>query len=96
VGKNPDGVSADPTANKIYVANSGDGTVSVIDGITNTVSETIPAGTHPYGIAVDSSTGVIYAGNDSPGIIYIISDSKTSQDFFENIIQFFLHLFNLK
>ena len=100
VGANPDGVSVDPKSDKIYIANSGDGTVSVIDGKTNTISETIPAGTHVYGIAVDPSTSTIYAGNDSPGIVYVISESEKSQaannDIWNNIVQLFSHLFNLK
>ena len=86
----------DSVLDKIYVANSGGGTVSVIDGKTNTVSETIPAGTHVYGIAVNPSTGLVYAGNDSPGIVYVISDSEipqTSNAIFEGMIQFFSHLF---
>ncbi|MDE1819198.1 MAG: hypothetical protein KGI19_11420, partial [Thaumarchaeota archaeon] len=84
----------------VYVANSGDGTVSVIDSKTNTVSETIPAGTHVYGIATNPSTGTTYAGNDNPGIIYIISDSEKSQaanhSIWDSVVQFFSHLFNLK
>lgn len=82
------------------MANSGDGTISVIDGKTNTVSQIIPAGTHVYGITVNPSTGTVYAGNDSPGIVYAIYDIEKSQDsgqgILENIIQFFSHLFNFK
>jgi YVTN family beta-propeller protein len=100
VGKNPDGVSIDPLSDKIYVANSGDGTVTVIDGKTNTVSATISVGIHVYGIAVNPSTGLVYVGNDSPGIVYVISNSErslpTNHNIFEDIVQFFSHLFNLK
>jgi YVTN family beta-propeller protein len=41
VGVNPIGVAVNPTTNRIYVANDGDNTVSVIDGTTNTVIDTI-------------------------------------------------------
>jgi YVTN family beta-propeller protein len=100
VGANPDGVSADPKSNKIYVANSGDGTVSVIDGTTNTVSDTIPAGTNVYGISMNPSTGIVYVGNDDPGIVYVISDigktQTTNYGILDDVIQFFSHLFNIK
>jgi YVTN family beta-propeller protein len=37
VGKLPIGVAVTPDGSKLYVANSGDGNVSVIDTATNTV-----------------------------------------------------------
>src|SRR3989442_1937775 len=37
VGNNPEGVAVNPNTNRIYVANSADNNVSVIDGSTNTV-----------------------------------------------------------
>ena len=36
----------------IYVANRGDNTVSVIDGITDTVIATIPVGNVPIGVGI--------------------------------------------
>lgn len=46
VGDNPQGVDVNPESNKVYVANAYDtnamnGTVSVVDGVTNVVSKTI-------------------------------------------------------
>jgi DNA-binding beta-propeller fold protein YncE len=46
VGDNPQGVDVNPESNKVYVANAHDtnamnGTVSVVDGVTNVVSKTI-------------------------------------------------------
>jgi YVTN family beta-propeller protein len=47
-----------------YVANSGDGTVSVIDTATNTVVGTpIPAGREPFGIAVTPDGRRAYVAN---------------------------------
>jgi YVTN family beta-propeller protein len=42
---------------RAYVTNIGDGTVSVIDGATNTVTATIIVGTNPSAIAVNPGTG---------------------------------------
>ena len=40
----------------LYVANSGDSTVSVIDTATNTVVGLIPVGNSPYGVATPDGT----------------------------------------
>jgi len=52
----------DPTTHMVYVANDGNGDVSVINGQTNQFVATIPVGS-PYGIAVDPTTGMIYIGS---------------------------------
>lgn len=44
VGQTPYGVAVNPETNKIYVANYSPGTVSVIDGSTNTVVSTLAVG----------------------------------------------------
>ena len=43
-GTTPYAVAINPTTNKIYVANQGSANVTVIDGVTNTVSATVAAG----------------------------------------------------
>jgi YVTN family beta-propeller protein len=47
VGGQPDAVAVDPVAGTVYVANAGDGTVSVIDAATGAVTRTIPVGYSP-------------------------------------------------
>jgi YVTN family beta-propeller protein len=47
VGTNPMGLSVTPDGSKVFVANSGDGTVSVINTATNTVIDTIVVGINP-------------------------------------------------
>ncbi len=49
VGNTPYGIGLNTATSMIYVPNNGDGNVSVIDGSTNTVTGTIPAGDHPWG-----------------------------------------------
>jgi YVTN family beta-propeller protein len=60
VDRNPDFVAVNTTTNKIYSSNSAAGTVSVINGATNTRSATITVGSFPQGIAVNSATNQIY------------------------------------
>ena len=49
----PNAVAVNPATNTIYVASFDAGTVSVIDGQTNTVTATIRVGTGPDAVAVN-------------------------------------------
>ncbi len=49
--------------NYIYVANSGDNTVSVINGASNAVVATIPVGTTPKGVAYNPTNNKVYVTN---------------------------------
>ena len=44
VGSGPGGVAVNPSTNRIYVTDSGSGSVSVIDGATNTVVASVAVG----------------------------------------------------
>jgi YVTN family beta-propeller protein len=73
VGNGPDGVAADPGAGTVYVTNSGDNTVSVIDVATGTVTATIPVGNEPVGVAADPATHTAYVANYADGTVSMIS-----------------------
>jgi YVTN family beta-propeller protein len=60
VGAAPVSIGVNSINGLVYVANAGDGTVSVIDGKTDAVIATLPIGAHPYSIAVDSARGKVY------------------------------------
>jgi YVTN family beta-propeller protein len=60
VGAAPVSIAVNSASGRVYVANAGDGTVSVIDGKSDLVMATIPIGSHPYSIAADSATGKVY------------------------------------
>jgi YVTN family beta-propeller protein len=68
------GVAANPKTNTIYVVNQTvAGTVSVINGRTNTVVATIPVGINPEEAAVNPKTNTIYVTNDGGGTVSVIS-----------------------
>ena len=70
-----------PNANKIYVTNSGDDTVSVIDASTNTVVATIDVGTTPFDIAFNPNTKLVYVINQGSDSISVINgDTNTVVD----------------
>jgi len=65
VGTNPWIIEVSETANRIYVANYGSYSVSVIDGESNEVIATIGMGLFrtPGGIAVNEETNRVYIAN---------------------------------
>jgi YVTN family beta-propeller protein len=67
------GVAADPAAGTVYVANVNDDTVSVIDTATNTVTATIPVGSHPIYVAADPAAGTVYVTNVNDDTVSVIN-----------------------
>jgi len=51
-GISPVAVGVNPVTNEVYVANSGDGTITAINGLTNSTT-TITVGTTPSAVAVN-------------------------------------------
>lgn len=68
VGNSPIGAVVNPTGTKVYITNSGDSTVSVIDATSNTVTATISVGPAPLGIAINPAGTRVYVGNNGGGI----------------------------
>jgi YVTN family beta-propeller protein len=66
-----------PVTNKIYVPNFGAGTVTVIDGATNTTT-TVAAGTNPASVAVDPVTNRVYVANNGSSNATVI-DGATNK-----------------
>ena len=64
VGKTPSEVTFSTDGSLVFVANTGEGTVSVIDPATKTVKTTIPVGTAPVG-AWAASNGKMYCDNET-------------------------------
>jgi YVTN family beta-propeller protein len=72
VGANPISLAIDRAANKIYVANTGSGNISVIDGAADAVVATIPGEAHPYAIAVNEATATVYVTNTYSNAVTVI------------------------
>lgn len=77
VGSDPMYVAIDSKTNTVYVSNTGDGTVSAINGATNAVAATISVGTIPMGIAVDPNTDMVYVANGG-GYVSVIDGSTNN------------------
>ena len=74
-GSQPFAVAVNPATNKIYVVNNGPGTVTIIDGATNT-TETERVGGTPVAIAVNPVTNKAYvAGSD--GTVTVINEGQS-------------------
>ena len=62
-----------PDGKHAYVANNGDGTVSVITTATGVVSATIPVGASPGGVAFTPDGKHAYVANNGDGTVSVIT-----------------------
>lgn len=76
VGANPIALAIDRKTNIIYVANTGGGSISVIDGVSDDVVATIPGEAHPYAIAVNDTTGTVYVTNTYSNAVTVVDVRK--------------------
>ena len=65
VGHHPQAVAVDESTNLVYVANTLDSTITVIDGASNKVAATLKGGKNPHAIAVDAPAGAVYVADES-------------------------------
>jgi len=77
-GISPSGVAVNPSTGRIYVANRGDGTISVIDSATKIVVGTITVGDIPAELAVNPATNRLYLTYSDNNITTVI-DGSTGQ-----------------
>ena len=62
----------------VFFGDAGNGTVTVVDGLTNTALATLVPGTRAQGLAVDAASGAVYVSNMLDGTISAISDQFCS------------------
>lgn len=62
-GSQPQGIIVNPSTHKVYVANAGRGTVTVINGNTLSVIKEISVGTEPVRLALDEAANKVYVSN---------------------------------
>ena len=77
VGTNPKAIVFERTKQRLYVANAGDGTVSVIDAVATsptfmTVIATIPVGTDPESLTALNNGTKVYTANCSSNSVSVI------------------------
>lgn len=73
VGTNPYALAYNSTNNKIYTANWGALSVSVIDGATNSVITTIPIGNYPRTLVYNPTNNKIYTANYYDNSVTVIN-----------------------
>jgi YVTN family beta-propeller protein len=81
VGVDPVGVIISPVGDKVYISNTyggADGTVSVIDVATDTVSGSIAVGKNPYSMAINEDGTRLYVANLLSGSISVVDTSIRS------------------
>ncbi len=71
-------VAFNANAQKAYIPNTGDNTVSVIDLTSNTVVATIPVGASPYGVSVSKDGSRAYIGNFNDNSISVINTATNT------------------
>jgi YVTN family beta-propeller protein len=79
VGRNPDFVTVNSTTNTIYSSNSGDGTVSVIDGATGSVmaSISLTGARNPKYAALGTGHQVLVSDPSAGKVFFINGSTKT-------------------
>jgi YVTN family beta-propeller protein len=68
VGGEPGGLAVDPLHQRVYVNNGGLNAVQTINTATNTVINTVPAGTGPTYSDIDLRTGLLYVQNQDGNV----------------------------
>jgi DNA-binding beta-propeller fold protein YncE len=89
VGNAPQSAAEDYTTHTLYVPNSNDNTVSVVNladcssrnlSGCATTSPTISVGTLPLGVAVDEATDTVYVANALDGTVSVIDGATCNAD----------------
>ena len=71
-------MALNPEANRAYISNGGDGTVSVIDTDVHKVIATIPVGKRPWNMALTPDGSHLYLANGRPDEVSVI-DTKENK-----------------
>ena len=80
LASDPDALAVNASTDTVYIASPQQGTVSVIDGATGTVTATISSLPAVYGLTVDPSSGLVYAAalRTGLGTTSVIDESTNS------------------
>jgi YVTN family beta-propeller protein len=78
VGDKPNGAAVTPDLSRVYVANSGSGTVSVINTANNSVIKTVTVGSNPTGVGISPDGARVYVTNRGSGTVSVIDTSTNA------------------
>jgi YVTN family beta-propeller protein len=78
VGQGPVAIALNAATNRIYVANSDGGSISVIDAGSDSLIATVNVGPRPYVVAVNPVTNRIYVSNTFSDLITVINGATNS------------------
>jgi YVTN family beta-propeller protein len=81
VGDTPRGVAVDSSRSRVYVANFGSNSVSVIDSNTNAVLQTITGINSANGLAYDATNNIIWVTNTDVDTLTPIQANADATDF---------------
>ncbi|MDE1871386.1 MAG: YncE family protein [Candidatus Micrarchaeota archaeon] len=70
---NPTALAYNPATNTLYVADGSSGSVSVVNWVTNTVTNIIIVGPSPSSIAINPSNTLAYVANGGTNTISVVS-----------------------
>jgi YVTN family beta-propeller protein len=74
VGANPWGVAVNPSTDRVYVVNSGAGTLTVLNGTTFATIGSLMVGVNPLTVTIDSATSTAYvAGGVGSSTVTVVS-----------------------
>ncbi|MBI2909456.1 MAG: YncE family protein [Chloroflexi bacterium] len=65
-------VAVNPVTHQVFMTDSSNNTVSIIDGASNTTVATVTVGNSPNSVVVDQNTGLAYVGNAADGTVSVI------------------------
>lgn len=77
-GARPIGIAIDATTGHVYVTNSGDDTLAVIDHKSGSVLASLPTGHTPNQVAVNVGTGRVYVSNFDDASVTIVDGRAMS------------------
>ncbi len=72
LGRIPCAVAVNPATGRVYVVNDGDDSVTVVDGVKNTVVATLRVGSRPQGITLDPKSNRVYVANKHSDSVTVI------------------------
>jgi YVTN family beta-propeller protein len=72
----PEGIAVNPNTRRVYVANAGSGSVTVIDAVANVAIGSIKVGTNPRRVAVNLATNRVYVANQGSSNLSVIDGER--------------------